>query len=46
MISVNEKIIKERLDHLIKSKRQNDIKIKELEEKAKILRKQLQIETD
>ena len=43
---IDEKIIKERLAILIDSKSQDDKKINELSNQAKILKKRLQIETD
>ena len=45
-MTIDEKIIKERLATLIDSKFQNDEKINELSNQAKILKKRLQIETD
>ena len=45
-MTIDEKIIKERLATLIDSKLQNDEKINELSNQAKILKKRLQIETD
>ena len=43
---VNKEIIKERLAKIIESKIQDDIKINELEEKARELKKRLQIDTE
>lgn len=43
---VNKEIIKERLARIIESKMQNDIKINEYEEKARELKKQLQIDKE
>lgn len=45
-MTIDEKIIKERLATLIDSKSQDDKKINELSNQAKILKKRLQIETD
>ncbi len=43
---VNEEIITERLAKIIESKMQNDIKINDLEEKARELKKRLQIDAE
>lgn len=45
-MAIDEKVVKERLANLIDSKSQNDKKINDLSEQAKILRKRLQIETN
>ena len=45
-MTIDEKIVKERLANLIDSKSQNDKKINELSEQAKILRKRLQLDSD
>ncbi len=43
---VNKEIITERLAKIIESKMQNDIKINDLEEKARELKKRLQIDAE
>lgn len=45
-MAVDESIVKTRLAMLVDSKSQNEKKISELSEQAKILRKRLQIETE
>lgn len=45
-MTIDEKIIKERLAKLVDSKTQDDEKINELVDKAKILKKRLDIETE
>lgn len=45
-MTIDEKVVKERLANLIDSKLQNDEKINELSNQVKVLRKRLQIETD
>jgi len=43
---IDEKIVKKRLALLVSSKVQDEKKISDLDQEAKILRKRLQIETD
>lgn len=45
-MTIDEKIIEERLATLIDSKSQDDKKINDLSEQAKILRKRLQLDSD